>query len=356
MITYSLAFLAFFFSMVLVPCPMYYKLLISGCFMLLMNEKHALKLANHHIMFLVWMAWILICCWFSDYRYISMVGYHLRVEGLLTWIVMASLAYFYWVTFAERDAMSILCLVVMLLTVTGLNILSTDMFNLIAFTPVALGSICCVMFILFWSVSPAASILVVPFFIASNSRSAIVASIVAVAVYSLLKSKDAKKLTIYATLALLIISAVIYCTPLKQKFSNIKVGSIGTGARSHWIKEGAKQSLHLPITGYGLDVLANYLTPAPTSEYRQRNANCDKTHFLVMDILLMTGWIGLGIFSVMAWYALKTAYYYRSDHNITCFSVLVAWFVFGMFNPTGMYSTMIAIWAFIGLRKHEPID
>ncbi len=351
MIPYSIAFVAFFFSLVLAPCPMFYKLLFSSCMLLLVDGKKIVKYTSNHRLFLVWMVWITICCVFSAYPYISFIGYHLRVEGLLTWVVMAALAYFYWTVFETHLPMIGLCAGILILSLFGLTFLPQEQFYLIGFTPVALASICCVFSVLLWSASPPLVLLMIPLLIYSNSRSAVIGSMAGIGLFILMKSANWKKILLYSSSALIAMAILIQFTPLKAKFANIKPSAIGKGARAHWIKEGAKMTLTLPVTGLGLDTLGKYLTEAPDADYRHVHAICDKTHFFLLDIILMTGWIGFLIFLFMAYSSIKTTLAYQSDRNITCLCVMAAWAVFGCFNPQGCYSTMLAIWAFMGVRK-----
>lgn len=349
---YSLAFLSFFFSWTVVPCPMYYKLGFCAAFLLMVTPRYDFKLQPLHWLLIGWLVWCGICCWNSAYPVLSWVGYHLRVEGFLTWIVMASLAYFYWRVTLTETFMQLGCALTLLLTLILNNVLSDEQFQLIAFTPVALGSLCAVMAVTLYSIGPWMTVFIIPFIALSNNRSGLIAAIASLMVFIALRTGFKRFLRIGGVFALLA-GLIVICSPLKTKFAHISPSSMGSGARPQWILQAEDLSMALPVTGFGLDTLSKYLKPVASLDKYGSTPVADKTHYLPYDIILMTGWIGYALFLAMAGVAVWIGITYRTERNVLCLSILTGWFVFGLFNPQGCYSTFIAIWAVFGLREGE---
>lgn len=355
MILYSLAFVSFFLCWVIVPYALYVKLLTCAAFLILMKDKYMVKLERIHLLLILFLAWIALGSFLSEYPTQSFLGFHLRGEGLITYVVMFALAWFYWLTFKTYHAMTGLCALILFITITLFMLLTDENFQLAAFTPVAIGSICAVFAVLLWSIEPLMVLCIMPFIAFSGCRSAFLAVLCSICLFVGLKL-GFKKLLPYACGLMVVLGLIACFSPIRTKLASMDIGKMGFGARTGWILQADKLNEALPLQGFGIDTLHHYLKPVGDSNKAARSSDrsiCDRSHNIMFDIILQTGWIGFYIFLLIASLCIWTTLNNRSVQNILCLSVLFGWFIFGLLNPQGVYSTFLAFWSVFGIREND---
>ncbi len=348
---YTIAFFLFFFGLTLNSNPFIYKLLTCCIPLIVMPNLKKIKFQPLHYLFFAWLAWAFVCSLCSDHTQISLLGYHLRMEGFLTYLVMSCLAVIYWGTHDQIGILKVYCMGILLITITLFGMFSLGQFNNIAFSNVSMASLIAVIGVILYSIQPIETIIIIPFLFICNNRSAIISLVLGLACYILLKHglKRILKPLMYFSAVIMII---VMCSPLLIKVKSFHLDTLGHGARTQWARQAIKMSTRLPLTGYGLDTLSMYLKPANGGFY-EIGAKCDKTHNIGLDCVLMLGWLGFGLSLFMLLGAFRVTWLNRTDQNIMCFSVIVAWLAFNMFNPSGIYSTVIAMICFLGIKEKD---
>lgn len=321
---------------------------IAGLIIVMTHKKQE-KLCLPQVMFLIWLAWAVLCCVLSDFPRLAIEGFYLRVEGLLSWATLTAAAYLTDKTSKTNYAlMAFLCAISLILLVLKAIFYSDIRFQAYVIENVALSSFAACAFVFLWTYgSPYMSAFAIGLLVIATTRSGLFAAMAGILCYYLMKGtlKTAYK-KIVALLGILTI--LILFTPIKQKIENLNYTF--TGSRSQWLKQSEVMTKALPLTGYGLDTLSHYLKPAK-GETRQRLAIAERVHFLPLDICLQTGWIGLTLFMLFVGSAIAFATKNPSGINLAAASVLVTWFIFGCINPQGLHSLLLTLVCVFQMKK-----
>lgn len=333
------------YSFVLLPGNI---LLFALLTMFMVNNKN-LKLDVPQKIFIGLMGWIFVGCLFSNNILVALVGFVLRSEGFVIWLIMARIAYLVW---KDEYSFCQVCLGIATSFVICMTI--GVFFPKYPINHLALGGYSAIGFVYLWSIYPEASVLAVPTLIMAGSRASLASMATGVIVCFLLKVKTMKTVKIAVVISV-VMAVAIYFSPFGQKIKNLNLNVLGSGCRSELIMQADKLDHRLPIFGIGLDSMYQYLTP-PASKTFQENSIIDKTHNIAYDIILQTGWIGytacLMIFGACIWITIN----YRTESNVSCLSAMSAWIVFGMINPQGCPAHLLMLIALFGIRrgKDEP--
>jgi hypothetical protein len=151
----------------------------------------------------------------------------------------------------------------------------------------------------------------------------------------------------------LILLSTIFLTPqLRHKVLSFDVSSLGTGARASWIMQAREISRRNIVRGIGLEVIDCYLKN-PDSGLQRPNDFPDRTHNIIFDIILETGWVGYFICLGILGSAVGVTLLYPTSTNSICLGMLIAWIVFGFINPQGCGAHLLMLIGLFGIRRPE---
>ncbi len=348
MILYCLAFLALIFSPSWGFNSLLCKTFICALLLLLIPDLKPITLTPARKLFLVFAAWFAVCCVFSESPAISIHGFYLRFEGFISYAVLGSLAFIYWMKSSELTMLRTL-LVFSLILIPVLHVF----YEMSVMPLVALGAFAAVSAVLLYVADPSLIIFAVPALLLANSRSALVAVVVGISCSYIFEKRNVFKSKV------LWVSAALFCavlpfTELSQKLKALEV--TGKGARAHWMLEASREASHLPLTGIGPDMIWKKLTPA-SAEFRQMEKDLvsipDRTHNIAFDLILQTGWIGYFLSLLCFGLAVGLAVKFPTRRNVASLCALVAYAAFASINPPGLCATAIAITCFLGMKGEK---
>lgn len=344
---FPLAFLALLFAPGFGVNSLINRLFACAILLVIAEPRLKPKLEITQKLFLAWLAWAALSCALSPHSEMALQGYYLRSEGLLTWLVLTCFAFAYWSYYEGAKAMTLLLTVSCLVLFWFMR--SPEEMPFIM-PEVALGGFAALAAVyIYGNFGGCVPLLPLIPLLYSGQRSAIAAVVAGIAcryVFIPLSARAWKTLLVVACLC----AAIIPLTPLKAKLAHSNPFTIGQGARSDWIRQAYDLSFDRPLTGFGLDTLSKYLQPA-SEAYRHKSAIPDRTHNIAFDLILQTGWVGYLLALLVLGAAFGVTWKGRNERNVTCFCVLVAWIVYGLFNPQGVPAHALALIAIYGIRK-----
>lgn len=319
------------------------------CAVLMLGCPHlAPRLYKPQRFFILWLIWAFYGCISSQYPIPAFMGNLIRGEGWLTWLVIGRLAWHYWATQEDFDSLAWCSLVSMffigmLWLLVGYNPLSD--INLASFSTLVA--------VLLWTVRPELAVLALPFIVLSNNRTAIFATVVGIGVYELLGKSLLNSLH---RLALIVIAVMLIVpfTPIAQKIKSFNLESVGLGTRANLIMQSSELWKQQPVKGFGLDVISAYLKNsfgviAPNGKPGQ----ADRTHNIMYDLILQTGWVGYLLALLSFGSAMGFALKHRCERNAVCAALICAWVAFNFINPTGPAAHVLAMIGIFGMVKYE---
>lgn len=353
------------------------RLTIACCLLLLVRKAHSFKLQVHHCLFIAWVVWCSIGVFFSEFPSYAFYGFYpYRGEGIITLLILTCFAFTYWQTFNTIKELGIILLVSALLIMFGHLFIviywrgdfgtvehAKIWFEKFFISGVGIGSLMSTGFPILSSVFPWLFMISIIPIIDSTCRSALFAfacltPILAWRYYKSLITVKGVAIT-WAFVCLLLFTSPIWFKlfHIEQKLAQIPNISrnldANYGARPQWILQANSLSRSLPLTGFGLDTLSEYLRDPKGQEWRSYFIS-DRTHNIAYDIILMTGWLGYTILLLSFGYALAVAINYPSNQNFLCICSVIGWIIFGLFNPHGTLGNIVALIALFGIRKEEP--
>ena len=308
----------------------------------------------------------------SEYPAMAFWGHWGRNEGLLTWILIAITAIFYWRRFDSLWPLAVpLCAFYLVMVVYAIvNRTSTPII-----APTALAGLSAVAVAVFAVHCPSLAIYMSLGLITGGSRSGLLGAFVGAlvgwaVVWDYRQCKEAARGLVALTLVLLAVS--VFVPSIRQKFSNTNFSF--DGARVHWLRQGLWQVSGIYPWGQGLDTQSQYLTHRTLDSYLEANRIsgriapkiADRSHFFPIDIIMQTGWIGFAL--VLALFARAIFLLKQSSsmapmldcendpwpvhrQNAACLAGLVAWITMGMVNPQGIPANLLVLICLLGLRK-----
>jgi hypothetical protein len=372
MLQFSLAFLALIFIPGLTSNFLVNKLF--GCaaiLCLLIKPGFKVKYCNVQYLFVIWLVWTFLGANLAENNSIASTGYWGRMEGFLTWALLACMAWTYWACTEKETTFELFKLPV---TMRGLDLIFTC--SLLVFTalitiimffwPVqsiafytnimpdnALAGFASIGSVLLFAYTPIAAIPSILAALCSENRTVLISIFVGISSFYFLTNFKKSMKTI--AIVLLVVCAVVPFTNIGHRISTLNVDVMGIGSRSQWVLQGSDLARSVPVTGYGLDTLSRYLKPAK-GEYVHRDVVVDRTHFLPIDLILQTGWLGYYLVLAMLACAIHVTLKYKTKQNIICLSVIVAWIAFNCINPSGVYGHLLMLIAIFGIRKDQTIN
>jgi hypothetical protein len=357
------------------------RLFLVSCILLIAKHPIKLKLDLHHYLFFGWIAWMGLGVMNSDYAMMAFQGYYpYRCQGFLTYLMITLIAVSYWKSFESIKPLAwfgvIACLVMTLWYYwkvplwedeLGTQFVEQNYFASLFLPDVAISAFACLCGILAIQIHPALSVIAFFPILNAGSRSAIAGMLLAwiICVYAIRKELYFKipikiKLTNFSKWGLVAIVAICLISLafeksyyFEQRFENLpKVSQMGHGARPQWLLQASFLSQRLPLTGFGIDTLSEYLekpTGAPCEGLRKYIP--DKVHNIAYDIILQTGWIGYTLLLLCFGYAVALALKFPDKQNWVCVCTLISLILFGLLNPHGLICEAVAATALFGIRK-----
>lgn len=308
---------------------------------------------------LLWslLGWMILSSILSPWRWLSIEGFHLRCEGLITWIIIFALASSYWKNFKDFKGLGIilsLCLCIILIlhlyTHRHFSWAADNWFQWVVSTNIGISTFAALSSVILYSINPWLSLLSLPVLYVGKTRSAWICAIVAVGTYYLITQKPSRKKVYIFIFAL----AMFGICSIKLTGKNLPSSSFMSGSRVQWIMQASHLMYEEPFSGYGLDTLSNVLKPA-VGPSRHEGAVCDRVHNTVFDIILQIGWIGYGLCLAILAFTIHTVFYHRTTLNLLCFSIMIAWICASFINPTGISSMALMMIALFGIDDKSKI-
>lgn len=339
------------------------RLICVSILVLLIRHEYKFKPQVHHYLFFAWLGWAAIGTCFSRYPMMAFYGFYpYRCDGIITYLVIVCLALCYWKTFT---CIRPLCLIALLcfFTIIGvylyqapwLNYIAKGRFDGLLLPDVALASFACVAGIVLIHIHAGLSVIAIPVMLMTQNRTSFYAFLMVVTVYLFMKYcrhlLDYKRMMTIASCLFFVWFALYPFIP--DKMTQIPALNC-TGARCYWLLEASNLASALPVTGFGLDSLSNYLTHPEGPGYEALLAFIpDKTHNIAYDAILETGWIGYTLLLLAFGYALAICIKHPERQNVVCIMVVIGWILYGFANPHGLLCNAVALTAFMGIRKEE---
>lgn len=344
------------------------RLTIVACLLLLVRRKFNFKFQSHHYLFLAWLAWSGIGVYFSDYPFLAFYGFYpWRCDGWLVWLIVACFAYLYWSVYENLKPLAFTSLLVILTLCIGHFIIFRRFdpeYAPIYFARFFLPQVAVSSFISQASLTLACFHPLLPLiglFPLLDVASRI--GLTALAVGSTFLTIRRYKANVTLKKGILIgLSAIALCVAmlpfmkLEEKLTKLPSFSKEPGARTQWLMQSWHLSQSLPVFGFGLDSLSEYLQTPKGNDFKDLGkVISDRSHNLMADIVLTTGWIGFGLLLFSFGYALKTAWLLPNEQNVICAIILVSYVIFGLANPHALIGNIMAVIALLGIRKEASI-
>lgn len=276
-----------------------------------------------------WLAWALVSVFFSDTPAQAFYGTEGRVEGWLTWVLLARVAWQQWETTP-------------LIGVLGIVSLVAGLFFPVLLTPIAAGALAATVAGLFANTPWLAAACLVPAGIA-GSRAGILAG--CLALLAVAAAKRQWRRILWAS-ALVVCTLVL--TPVGKKFLTLDPSTMGNGARSQLASWSIGKVMQSPWVGYGMDSAPMHL---PSANVAQPKAAYDRSHFGPMDMALQVGLPGLALLLMASGWVAACAWKRPTDRNAACLGAVVAWWAFGCFNPQGIPAGLVFLTALAGAEE-----
>lgn len=348
--------------------PQLNRLLVVCCFLLLVTKLHSFKMDVHHWLFLGWMFWAAIGTFFAENQAHAFYGFYpYRGDGLLTWLIIVTIAFAYWFTFKTLKPLAFTCILMIvavsvgycLLVIRSHNVYARAFFNRFFLPDTGLGSFACQAAPVMALFHPLLPVLGLAPILAAASRGAFIAWLltwngIALAFW------DKKKAFRISVILFVLFNIGIFASPLilralkiEPKFTDAH-RVLWVGARPQWIAQAEFLTKRLPLTGFGLDNLQNELVAPTNVEFKDLGRFIpDRTHNLIFDLILMTGWLGYALILLCFGWAIAVAVKYPTKHNLICLSAVVSYAIFSMFNPNGALGHAMAVISLFGIRRES---
>lgn len=349
------------------------RLTLVSLLLILVQRRHVLKLELHHKLFLAWLAWAAIGAAYSEYPWLAFYGFYpLRGDGLVTWVIITAIGLLYWNVYRTLKPLAWTCLLMLLTLVVAhffivkrstpdMVMQSQNYFDSVFVPPVTVGSFACQASVIMAILCPALAVFGIFPILDAASRIGLAALAFgggSALLYGYRKHITAKVIVrALACVVLALATSSWWVGPLHLEQKMVKIPALPSGqlgARPQWILQASALASRLPLTGFGLDTLSEYLEPAkgPGFTDLERFTN-DKVHCWAFDTILMTGWIGYTLLLLAGGWALAIAIKFPVEQNVYCACALGAFLIFGCANPHGLIGNIIAVMALFGIREGE---
>lgn len=294
------------------------------------------------IIFLVWLGWALICSTLSPWPEMSLNGFLLRREGWFTFAVATCFAlslknHIHLIPFAGIIALALPWAQVLI---------DEKLVHEFMLMPVPQGALAAGLLCVSSVYHPSLGIIFAPMLLGSGQRSAFIA-VVAVLFWQLVFGLGNRaKCMLWVIMGCLAVGLAV--TPLGNKLVDTRFNF--TGSRTQWLLQADTLAKALPLTGYGLDTGSKLLRPAtgPTAHPRVLH---DRTHNMLADILLFTGWPGLTMILLCLGACIATTIKFPTETNRAALSGVLAIGLVGMFNPIGIPAWFLMLACVFKIRK-----
>lgn len=324
------------------------KLLACVVACLCLSPEKAFKIFPHHWAVFGWLVWAAIGCILSPFPSLAIYGFHLRYEGLITFVLLVYLA-FEWSKNMELGAIGWIGSALSVAYLLLIPLLHDTELSWLMLPKVPMAGLLAVAFGVAYHQNRWLGLPIIACGMATGSRSFILCAGLAVACSECLKTENLHIKRIVVLASLLIVSvAILPFTPLAGKLKNTEFS--GTGARAQWILQADTLSKSIYPWGLGLDTGSTWLKD-PKAVYAEKGAISDKVHNVFYDILVCTGWVGLIIVFLGLGSCIYHAFYYPTIRNEAAAIGILCYMVFGVMNPTGIPATALMLICVFNLKR-----
>lgn len=275
-------------------------------------------------LWVIFMAWAFVCSFTCEYPALSILGHPLRSEGAL-WLIIAT---FISLTFPKKWIFTT-CFAISL---SMFLLLFLQNQKLLAYCPHLqiprfAGGIASILAVILFAKDWRLLALAIPLIDLSESRTAWIASLLGCLSFW---AFNRKWFPWTWTVIGIICLYMIFTTTINHVSTHY-----GTGVRANLIIQGSKLAAKCPLTGFGMDTLSKYLKKPACSKEKTID---DRTHYLPLDVILQTGWIGYAMMLTILGTLL-----YKARTNAIKLGVVTSWCIFNMINPSGFASHELAL-------------
>lgn len=331
------------------------KLIVCAGFLMLASPVLPSRPTLTRCLVVAWLVWATIGCVMSDNWQIAIYGFHLRYEGLCTYVLAVIGASLFWRQPRIMWIVGLLAFVASAFTVMDLA-MPTILINWIGIPNIAQAALFSVAAVIMYGIQRPFALICVPPLIWTANRSAIFAVCAGIAVIEALRWNRASRSKVALWLVLAVVGCVVaMVSPIRKRLE--ATGATLTGARIQWMMQADTIARHhLPLFGLGLDTESKWLKPPKSGYYERevgRDTICDRTHNLGFDMILQTGWVGYTLALLALGAAAAVTVKHRSPVNVTCLAGLVAFVAFGMLNPLGVPALVLAVGCLWGIKEED---
>jgi hypothetical protein len=326
------------------------KLALSTMFLISCREGQRISFETHHKLYFGWLGMAAISSITSYWPSIAIYGFHYRYEGLLTYIVVTCLAVYYWRNYDTLMVLYLASLIGCTAWLIAKFYLDDETLGWLLLPPLAISGLSAVMFGATYMISRKASLPFLLFGLVAGYRAFLLSAMVSFIIGELIR-RDLKAYWKQTLVVIVAILAVLPFTPLLNKIKNTNFTL--SGSRSQWIQQAWVAANHMPLQGYGLDSGSEILK-TPKGKTAEKDVISDRVHNIIFDILLWSGWFGLGMVFMVFWYLCRATYQNLSNVNLACFMGVLCYALFNIVNPSGVPSLAAMLICLFGITNYEP--
>ena len=343
-ILFSLALIALFIAPGFTSNQFLNRLLACTALLLLVSPKAFHKPNVAQWMAILWIGWSIFCSFYSEHPAQSFYGFHLRWEGAITLMLFIVLGVY--ASSVGKDLSDIRWAVAgtMVILLLSLLVRHYPNYSNIFLSPIALAGLVAVGSIYLVSWHPLWLVAVLPLLIFSQNRTGLITAFIGIGLFYVL-TRRFRTIHVAVTILALIIGAIGF----RERLAAINPSVLGIGSRAQWIMQAEDHAKALPLTGFGPDVLGHYLNRS-TGNSVDKVRFYDKTHNILFDTILQTGWIGYTLAALTFGATIAVVIHHPTPQNIACLCVIITWITFGFLNPQGVPAHTLALLAIFKLR------
>lgn len=298
------------------------------------------------VVLFLFMVWAGIGVVLSPWMQLALFGSEQRIEGYMTWLVLAAVAMMAW----EADEPDYIRWSLWL-SVVGLSVANMLGMEPKLLTPVAFAALFAVGAGFFATRSALFACFCVMGAAFCGMRVGVAAALVAIVAVWLAKGCTKRQFRLLLGVVLALLVALPF-TPAGKKLASIDFSTLGTGARTQLVNKSLTLAQERPFLGYGMDCGSKVLG-VPSANVAQTGASYDRCHYGPMDWVLQVGFVGLSLLLAATGWVLACAFRFPTPYNLSCLGMVVAWWTFSLLNPPGIPATLMFLVGVIGAKEEK---